>query len=180
MQSFVQYRRIGQAIRRQVARDSEKGGSRGARTPHEPVGQSPSRENEDTLKKAAENGDPRPTEPVQDASTSSLSTTQTHKSRNLDIGPALDGVHVRDRTTHEGKGQQVLVVGWAGDDDPNNPRNFSTTKRALTTLLVAAVAFVVTAASSIDSAILPQAAAEFGVSEVVESLATGRSRVCRH
>jgi hypothetical protein len=40
-------------------------------------------------------------------------------------------------------------------------------------LLVACITFVCMNASSIDSTIAPQAAKEFGVSLVVESLATG-------
>ena len=40
-------------------------------------------------------------------------------------------------------------------------------------VIVALIGFVVGFASSVDSAALPQATAEFGVSEVVESLATG-------
>ncbi|KAI9841833.1 MAG: hypothetical protein M1838_003408 [Thelocarpon superellum] len=40
-------------------------------------------------------------------------------------------------------------------------------------MLIAAVGFVVGIASSIDSGALPQASAEFGVSDVTESLATG-------
>jgi hypothetical protein len=85
----------------------------------------------------------------------------------------LTGIHARDRTTREGKGSKVFVVGWEGEDDPLNPRNYSTITRVGLTLVLASISFVVTAASSIDTAIIPQAAAEFGVSEVVESLATG-------
>ena len=54
-----------------------------------------------------------------------------------------------------------------------NPKNRSVARRVGATVIIAAIAFVVTAAYAIDTAILPQAAAEFGVSAVVESIATG-------
>jgi hypothetical protein len=63
-------------------------------------------------------------------------------------------------------------VDWTGPDDPFNPKTWSTLHRVCSTLLVCGVAFVATAASAIDAAVLTKAAAEFGVSEVAESLAT--------
>ncbi|KAE8162994.1 MFS general substrate transporter [Aspergillus tamarii] len=54
-----------------------------------------------------------------------------------------------------------------------NPRNYSMTTRITATLIVSALAFAVGAASSIESAVIPQNAAAFNVSEVVASLATG-------
>ncbi|KAF2801608.1 major facilitator superfamily transporter [Mytilinidion resinicola] len=102
-----------------------------------------------------------------------LMLTPTHHTEKTALGYSLAGISARDRTTREGKGGHVFVVGWDGEDDPMNPHNFSQLVRVGTTLMVAAIAFVVTASSSIDAAILPQAAAEFGVSEVVEALATG-------
>lgn len=63
-------------------------------------------------------------------------------------------------------------VDWTGPDDPFNPKTWSTLHRICSTLLVCAVAFVATAASAIDAAVLTKDAAEFGVSEVAESLAT--------
>ncbi|KAF4630804.1 hypothetical protein G7Y89_g7333 [Cudoniella acicularis] len=43
----------------------------------------------------------------------------------------------------------------------------------MATIMIAAIGFIVDFASSVDSAALPQAAADFGVSPVTESLATG-------
>lgn len=65
-------------------------------------------------------------------------------------------------------------MGWEGESDPLNPRNWPLPKRIGTTLQISAIAVSVCAASSIDATILPQAAAELGVSEVAETLATGR------
>lgn len=54
-----------------------------------------------------------------------------------------------------------------------NPRNFSLARRTFATIAVSGMAFVVTAASAVDSAILPQISAAYHVSEVVASLCTG-------
>lgn len=72
----------------------------------------------------------------------------------------------------DGNNQLYYQVDWSGPDDPFNPKNFSTLHRISATLLVCLVAFVATLASSIDSAVLTRASADFGVSEVAESLAT--------
>lgn len=69
-------------------------------------------------------------------------------------------------------GREVLVVEWDGPDDPQNPRNWSFGKRLGATAIVSAIAFLVGAAAPIDAAVLPQAAADLGVSEVTETLAT--------
>lgn len=70
-------------------------------------------------------------------------------------------------------GRQVLVVDWDGPDDPLNPRNWSFIRRFSATLIISSIAFMVGAAAPIDSAVLPQAAADLGVSEIVETLAVG-------
>jgi hypothetical protein len=72
----------------------------------------------------------------------------------------------------DGNGELYYQVDWSGPDDPFNPRKWSTLHRVGATLLFCLVAFVATLASSIDSAVLIPASADFGVSEVAESLAT--------
>lgn len=69
--------------------------------------------------------------------------------------------------------QEVLVVGLEGRDDIMNPHNWSRASRLGATTNIALIALVVGFASSIDSAALRPAAAEYRVSEVTESLATG-------
>lgn len=93
------------------------------------------------------------------------------------LGHTLIGIHARGRTTHEGKGREVFVVNWDGDNDRMNPRNWSVSYRVIITLILACLGFVVGAASSADTTILPQAAAEFGVSEVVETMAIGNYNI---
>ena len=116
----------------------------------------------------------------------SLSTASTQSPRNLEsvtshetagsaFGRALTGIDVRSRTTNEGGHDRgkMFIVGYHGDNDPLNPHHWSITKRLSVTILVALIGLIVGVASSIDSAALDQAAKEFKVSEVTESLATG-------
>ncbi|KAL9108745.1 MAG: hypothetical protein Q9227_006541 [Pyrenula ochraceoflavens] len=70
-------------------------------------------------------------------------------------------------------GEEYYNVDWEGKDDPLNPKNWSTPIRLRSTLIIDLIAFVVTASSAIDSTVLKNASMEFGVAEVVESLATG-------
>jgi hypothetical protein len=80
----------------------------------------------------------------------------------------IPGITLREDGNHE----LYYQVDWSGPEDANNPKQFSTMHRISATLLVCLVAFVATLASSIDSAVLTRASAEFGVSDVAESLAT--------
>lgn len=78
----------------------------------------------------------------------------------------LDGISVQIARD----GEKYYQVGWELGLDPQNPHNWSKVRRIGTTLILVAIAFVVTASSSIDAAVAPQAAEHFGVSDVVESL----------
>lgn len=69
-------------------------------------------------------------------------------------------------------GEQYFQVGWEQPTDPFNPQQWSTARRICSTLMVCMIALLTTMASSIDAAILTEASEEFGVAEVVESLAT--------
>lgn len=68
---------------------------------------------------------------------------------------------------------KIYIIGWSGSDDSLDPRNWSTPKRLGVLLQLSLVTLVLTAASSIDSVVIPQAAHTLHVSEVAESLATG-------
>jgi hypothetical protein len=102
-----------------------------------------------------------------------LSRLSTQQSLRTRLGTVLTGIEVRRRTTKEGGDGNVFVVGYEGDDDPNNPHNWSLVTRIRCTIIIAMIGCVVGFASAIDSAAIPQAAEEFGVSEIVETLATG-------
>lgn len=106
-----------------------------------------------------------------------LVSTRSVRSLGTRVGLSLTGINVRDRTTKEGgdRSQQVFVVEFEGPDDLENPHNWSRAKRAWATIVIAEIGFVVGFASSIDSSAIREAAEEFGVSKVVESMATGRS-----
>jgi hypothetical protein len=61
------------------------------------------------------------------------------------------------------------------EDIDVNPRKWSTWRKLFATLIVTAISFVVQYASAVDSAAAERIQAEFGVSAVAESLATGSS-----
>ncbi|TVY81063.1 putative efflux pump kojT [Lachnellula suecica] len=118
-----------------------------------------------------------------------LATIKSSQSFGTRMGHALSGIEVRQlskeltrtrtkraksNTTNEKEEREtVFVVGYESDQDPMNPHNWPYSTRILSTVMIAAIGFIVGFASSVDSAALTQAAADFGVSEVVESLATG-------
>ncbi|KAJ4321127.1 hypothetical protein N0V94_003074 [Neodidymelliopsis sp. IMI 364377] len=114
------------------------------------------------------------TQPPHDA-TRTLSRVATARSIGTRLGTALTGIAVRDRHTNEGgpDAGKVFVVAFEGDHDPSKPQNWSYTKRICATAMIASIGFVVGVASSIDSPATSRAAQEFGVSDVVEILATG-------
>lgn len=126
-----------------------------------------------------------PTEPLHDAAPAHLgislsrTTTRSGKGVGTRLGHALSGINARDRTTAEGGdgSRQVFVVNFESDRDATNPHNWSWARRMVATMVVAAIGAVVGVASSIDSSVLRPASAAFGVSEVVESLATGGTHV---
>ena len=104
-------------------------------------------------------------------------TAATMQGSGNALGPALTGIDVRGRKTNEKGGSGgdgiVFVVGYEGEKDILNPHNWSKTTRIAATMNIAAVGWIVGFASSADSAALVQASADFGVSDVTESLATG-------
>ena len=203
MQSFIQYRRFGAHVKQQIERDklrdygtTEKDStlprSRSDVTPLsadddidlENGIESPSRDEdeEDYRRESVEENNNHDRERRGDtpdarsgALDASLSRASTQRTMGTRLGLTLTGIDVRDRTTNEGGDQdrQVFVVGFEGVHDQMNPHNWSITRRMAATFMVAAIGAVVGIASSIDSSALREAAAEFHVSEVVESLATG-------
>lgn len=173
MLSVIQYKRTSLAVRKQVERDHEKAGPQLSAVP-QVLGMP---ENAPRRGSASSGGSSLADhDPVLLDRIGTATTVRTQHSLRTALGHALQGIHARDRMTHEGKGELVFVVGWDGENDPMNPRNWNLGYRAAITLCVAFLAFVVGAASSTDTAILPQAAAEFGVGDVVESMAIGKLR----
>jgi hypothetical protein len=165
MQSILQYRKFGLAVQAQLSRQQEAVSTEKSHQPAPPL--PPASESPQESASSTPSSD-------SDIESIAAAPTRTHYSARTALGHALTGVQARDRTTHEGKGAQVFVVDWEGERDALNPRNWSLMTRLRTTLVVSSIAFVVGAASSVDTAVSPQASAAFGVSDVVESLATGK------
>lgn len=181
MQSILQYRKIGLAVQKQLLRDEEKRSatiatgleqenSKPKTTADAPASGSSSDFLESDSPQEDGNGD--------EEKASGVEKTRTRLSERIALGRAFTGILERNPTVSESRESRVFVVGWAGKNDPLNPKNLSPFLRVITTAIVGAIAFIVTVASSIDIAVLPQAAAEFGVSEVVESIATGMHLYC--
>lgn len=184
MQSILQYRRIGLAVQKQLLRDEEKRAGAIPTIPEEKALEQPlpGQDNQtdapaqpdDSSSESLEIDCPKEEDNNNDNEESpQVAPTRTRLSERIFLGRALTGVLARHRTVPEGSDPRVFVVGWEGKNDPMNPKNSSTALKVVATVIVSAIAFVVTAASAIDTAILPQASAEFGVSGVVESIATG-------
>lgn len=201
MQSFVEYRKLGERVRRQLGAKSQN-----AETAHRENRRldlsSSSAQPEDAEKdveKGSSSGDeeredveqPEPAEEVAEAvpteslgghdlaalgtTVSRVSTAKSTRSQGTRLGHAMTGVNVRDRTEDEGGDttKQVFVVGYQGPDDPMDPHNWSTWTRVGCTAIIALIGGIVGFASSIDSSVLRNASEEFHVSTVTESLATG-------
>ncbi|KAF2091218.1 MFS general substrate transporter [Saccharata proteae CBS 121410] len=117
------------------------------------------------------------TEPASNRPPSSLkrrSTRHTLHTVGTALGITMTGVSVRSwKEQTEEKRRRAFVVGYEGPNDPLNPHNWGFGIRIWATFMIASIGFVVGVASSIDSEAIKQAAAEFGVSQVTESLATG-------
>ncbi|QIW96975.1 hypothetical protein AMS68_002493 [Peltaster fructicola] len=163
MQSFLQYRRLRTVTQRQL--DSKDRFS----TSQDPEkGRQYSRNPSDSSIEKDADADEKAQEPAEE----SEPIAEDH-STGAALGQSLTGVEVRQKKTNEPGDGKVFEVGWQGDDDPENPHNWSLSKRTGATVLVACIGFIVGMASSIDSSALKPAAMEFGVAPVVESMATG-------
>ena len=159
MQSYLQYQRI----RRDVKSRFSKTCANSSKTTETPLRERSSRSPFDANRQTHVTG----------FRADGILSTQEANNEDLEAALAEHGVKLRQRTTREGNGLDVLEVGWAGERDPANPKNWSKMKRILATLLVSYITFACLLASSIDAAIIPQAAKTFGVSDVVESMAIG-------
>lgn len=136
MQAYLQYRRIGQTVQKQLDEHPEL---------------------------AYLDNNPGPEAEAKTAGEGKLQPTSS-------LPPGLQLQHYTDST---GKTFQIYLVTFEDEHDALNPQNYTLSARLAATFNVTALAFIVGAASSIESGVLPQNAAAFGVSDVVASLATG-------
>lgn len=63
-------------------------------------------------------------------------TTKSVGSLGTNLGNTLTGIDVRSRTTQEGAGGKVFVVGYEGNHDSMNPHNWGRTVRVRATLVL--------------------------------------------
>lgn len=153
MQSLLQYRRIGTASQAQL--EKEKEGTQAPASFETPIAN-------DGEFEGILGGDQR-------SHTDGAAHMRSPDRDEEDLSPSPN---------ETGEGDQVFVVGWAGSDDPLMPHNWPLARRVGVTLQVSLLGVILTGASGIDAVVLPQAAEELGVSQVAESLATGKqSRV---
>jgi MFS family permease len=88
---------------------------------------------------------------------------------------SIPGVQVVSSDSLPGAGEsgETFLVGFSGKGDQLNPKNWNLFYKWKMLGIVGMTGFLVTWASSIDSAVMKQAETEFEVSEITESLATG-------
>lgn len=160
MQSYLQYRRLGKSVRSQLDNAS-------------PVKETP------TVARDSDTDTPvNPDEisqPVPRSNQSPLARVASWGSSRTALAYSIAGVDVQTQSQSPDQPAHLFIVGWNGPDDPQNPRNYSVASRLTATLLVSALGWIVGAASSINSGVLPQNTEAFHVSDVVGSLVTGIS-----
>lgn len=189
MQSYLQYRRLGNAVRKQLAdfplQQHQKGvndkeaenviASANANAGEKQTESTPSDSEAST---AAENASVNSDQIEEDndiPSHDALGKSHTRNSEKTAIAYHLPGIEVRSHVDDSSdRPKRVFVVGWDGVNDPQHPRNYSVARRLTATLIVSALGFIVGAASSINSGVLPQNNAAFGISDVVGSLVDGK------
>ncbi|CAG8083462.1 unnamed protein product [Penicillium olsonii] len=157
MQSYLQYRQLGHVVHKQLENAPEHDAT-GAVNVDAPVGATSVLSNQGHRA---------------DQTTNPLSQKASHGSEKSPLAQSLPGIEIQKQLDASSPNSHIFVVGWEGENDPLNPYNFSYARRMVATLLVTALAFIVGAASAIESGVLPQITEAYGVSEVVGSLVTG-------
>lgn len=160
MQSYLQYRRLGNVVRKELG---------GSSIPHNvPTAVKGTASPGDESNAPTSPDHARYHDPELNAGRRGSSVSE-----KTAIAQSVAGVNVQKQVEASDQPAHVFVVGWDGENDPQNPRNYSFSSRLVATLLVSVLGWVVGAASSINSGVMPQNIAEFHVSEVVGSLVTG-------
>ncbi|CAG7918365.1 unnamed protein product [Penicillium olsonii] len=157
MQSYLQYRQLGHVVHKQLENAPEHDAT-GAVNVNAPVGATSVLSNQGHRA---------------DQTTNPLSQKASPGSEKSPLAQSLPGIEIQKQLDASSPNSHIFVVGWEGENDPLNPYNFSYARRMVATLLVTALAFIVGAASAIESGVLPQITEAYGVSEVVGSLVTG-------
>ncbi|KAH8783964.1 putative caffeine resistance protein 5 [Hyaloscypha finlandica] len=127
---------------------------------------------EEEEKEETGDGSDNSTQEQQRAGVAEGSTTaNTRNSEDTQVGSGdaqrneVSGVQVDPE-----KGRDVSIVTWFGDDDPENPLNWSTGKKFFVTFLICLLTFSVYIGSAIYSAGTQGVMERFGVSQVAATL----------
>lgn len=157
MQSYIQYRQLRHSVDRSLEASPFKRQPHAVTSPANGSGTSTS----DSL--GIENGQKWPDDPEKALSNNNTYDIESSEGIQVKLCPNSSGNPVK----------KLFIVGWEGEHDPLDPRNFSLSRRMIATLMVSVLSFAVGAASSITAAVLPQSSKDLNVSEVAGSLVTG-------
>jgi hypothetical protein len=171
MQSYLQYRRLGDSVRAELDYAYTQRNTDSTVKTRSTSSSSSDSDSVNSIQDA--NQVTRDDDVAVTSNPESLEKSKTQRSEKTTLAHSLAGVDIQKQLASTNQPADLFIVGWDGKDDPQNPMNYNFSSRLIATLLVSALAFVVGAASSINSAVLPQNAAAFGVSDVVGSLVTG-------
>lgn len=159
MQSYLQFRRLGHTVHRKHQNAPE----------HASVSSVNARVNE----VAASAPSSLVIQDATDPATKTLSPKSMQDSQKTTLNQSSPNIDIQNQPDSSALSSHHFVVDWENENDPLNPQNFSYARRMVATLLVTALAFIVGAASAIESGVLPQIIETYHVSEVVGSLVTG-------
>ena len=121
---------------------------------------------QEQLDSTAHPGSPAPRSQASDSASKIDEEASLGDEKDTDPYANLAGI-----TKSTGQNGETYYIVDEPPADPQAPRNWSRPRRIKAILLTVLITFVVTAASSIDSTSKTPAAAEFGVSDIVETLA---------
>jgi hypothetical protein len=106
--------------------------------------------------------------PSHDASSEVNSTEEGKRSPNEKA--EIPGIHLSE--VPENDGGETFLVGWA-DGDPENPMNWTRTKKWLVTTAVCLIAMAVSIPASIDGPVALQFNNHYHVGAIAGSMTTG-------
>ena len=173
MQSFFQYRRLHSQLRERIKVHGVQDAPGDPRIqPTSSILEDP--DNSILERQIESGGDITPSDSKQCMPDIHLPSLILHDGQRVTI-PGVRH-HVRS-AAEEGqqereKGLDIFLVGFDGDQDQLNPKNWTHGRKWIALGIVGTTGFVVGWASSIDSTAMTQGQEAFGVSRVTESLAT--------
>ncbi|KAL1877317.1 hypothetical protein VTK73DRAFT_8770 [Phialemonium thermophilum] len=168
MQSFLQYRRLRGDLERKI---KLYGVQQAAGIPTALPSGDILEDPEDAYLEDQLSHQPAPPDQSQPLDNSVLYPTITlHNGQRVHV-PGIEVKRVRS-IREEIQSNTIFLVGFDGDTDQLNPKNWSIFRKWMALGIVGTTGLLVGWASAIDSAVIPQGQEAFGVSELVEALAT--------